>query len=147
MQSPFEELCEEVLHPLWTYWMFACHVPLVEAAFRCTPRGQRGHLSAPGRSSSVQVSVLQPSDQRRNQVWVSGGTPRGDCKFTPPEIEIAPVKMTSHPEYLVLWLRCTHPPTFLTKGQIIIQLIPAPVERGRQSPALQVNTVIAINEN
>ncbi|RMC18101.1 hypothetical protein DUI87_04980 [Hirundo rustica rustica] len=39
----------------------------------------------------------------------------GDCKYTPQEIEILPG---------VLWLRCTHPPTFLPKGQIIAQIIP-----------------------
>lgn len=70
-----------------------------------------------------------------------------DCKFTPPEIEIAPGKMTSDPEDFVLWLCCTHPPIFLAKGQIIAQLIPAPEERGRQDPGLQINTVIAINED
>lgn len=52
----------------------------------------------------------------------------GDCKFTPLEIEIAPGKMTSDPEYFVLWLHCMCPQIFLTKGQIIAQLIPAPEE-------------------
>ncbi|RMC20374.1 hypothetical protein DUI87_01223 [Hirundo rustica rustica] len=49
----------------------------------------------------------------------------GDCKYTPQEIEILPGILTNNPENLVLWLRCTHPPTFLPKGQIIAQIIPA----------------------
>ncbi|RMC15937.1 hypothetical protein DUI87_08143 [Hirundo rustica rustica] len=48
-----------------------------------------------------------------------------DCKYTPQEIEILPGILTNNPENLVLWLRCTHPPTFLPKGQIIAQIIPA----------------------
>ncbi|RMC20962.1 hypothetical protein DUI87_01816 [Hirundo rustica rustica] len=47
----------------------------------------------------------------------------GDCKYTPQEIEILPGILTNNPESLVLWLRCTHPPTFLPKGQIIAQII------------------------
>ncbi|RMB93964.1 hypothetical protein DUI87_29549 [Hirundo rustica rustica] len=49
----------------------------------------------------------------------------GDCKYTPQEIEILPGILTNNPESLVLWLGCTHPPTFLPKGQIIAQIIPA----------------------
>ncbi|RMB93717.1 hypothetical protein DUI87_29948 [Hirundo rustica rustica] len=49
----------------------------------------------------------------------------GDCKYTPQEIEILPGILTNNPENLVLWLRCTHPLTFLPKGQIITQIIPA----------------------
>ncbi|TRZ19341.1 hypothetical protein HGM15179_007758 [Zosterops borbonicus] len=45
----------------------------------------------------------------------------GDSKYTPPEIEIAPGKITSDPERFILWLRCTHPPIFLTTGQIVAQ--------------------------
>ncbi|RMC19652.1 hypothetical protein DUI87_03213 [Hirundo rustica rustica] len=47
----------------------------------------------------------------------------GDCKYTPQEIEILPGIFVNNPENLVLWLRCTHPPTFLPKGQIITQII------------------------
>ncbi|RMC22191.1 hypothetical protein DUI87_03065 [Hirundo rustica rustica] len=47
----------------------------------------------------------------------------GDCKYTPQEIEILPGILTNNPESLVLWLRCTHPPTFLPKGQVIAQII------------------------
>ncbi|RMC21556.1 hypothetical protein DUI87_02422 [Hirundo rustica rustica] len=49
----------------------------------------------------------------------------GDCKYNPQEIEILPGILTNNPGNLVLWLRCTHPPTFLPKGQIIAQIIPA----------------------
>ncbi|RMC21363.1 hypothetical protein DUI87_02225 [Hirundo rustica rustica] len=49
----------------------------------------------------------------------------GDCKYTPQEIEILPGILVNNPENLVLWLHCTHPPTFLPKGQIIAQIIPA----------------------
>lgn len=69
----------------------------------------------------------------------------GDCKFTLPEMEIAPGKMTSDPEHLVLWLRCTHPPTYLDKGQVVAQLIPTPKEQETQG--LQVNAVISIDKN
>ncbi|RMC19870.1 hypothetical protein DUI87_03436 [Hirundo rustica rustica] len=48
----------------------------------------------------------------------------GDCKYTPQEIEILPGILVNNPGDLVLWLRCTHPPTFLTSGQIIAQIIP-----------------------
>ncbi|RMC19845.1 hypothetical protein DUI87_03410 [Hirundo rustica rustica] len=48
----------------------------------------------------------------------------GDCKYTPQEIEILPGVLVNDPGKLVLWLRCTHPPTFLPKGQIITQIIP-----------------------
>ncbi|RMC20508.1 hypothetical protein DUI87_01359 [Hirundo rustica rustica] len=48
----------------------------------------------------------------------------GDCKYTPQEIEILPGILVNNPENLVLWLRCTHPPTFLPKGQIVAQIIP-----------------------
>ncbi|RMC15213.1 hypothetical protein DUI87_07397 [Hirundo rustica rustica] len=47
----------------------------------------------------------------------------GDCKYTPQEIEILPGILVNNPENLVLWLRCTHPPTFLPKGQVIAQII------------------------
>ncbi|RMC20034.1 hypothetical protein DUI87_00880 [Hirundo rustica rustica] len=47
----------------------------------------------------------------------------GDCKYTPQEIEILPGILTNNPENLVLWLRCTHPPTFLPKGQVIAHII------------------------
>ncbi|RMC09647.1 hypothetical protein DUI87_13433 [Hirundo rustica rustica] len=47
----------------------------------------------------------------------------GDCKYTPQEIEILPGILVNNPGNLVLWLRCTHPPTFLPKGQIIAQII------------------------
>ncbi|RMC04249.1 hypothetical protein DUI87_19068 [Hirundo rustica rustica] len=47
----------------------------------------------------------------------------GDCKYTPQEIEILPGILVNNPENLVLWLRCTHPPTFLPKGQVIAQVI------------------------
>ncbi|RMC18971.1 hypothetical protein DUI87_03570 [Hirundo rustica rustica] len=48
----------------------------------------------------------------------------GDCKYTPQEIEILPGILVNNPGDLVLWLRCTHPPTFLPSGQIIPQIIP-----------------------
>ncbi|RMC09851.1 hypothetical protein DUI87_13638 [Hirundo rustica rustica] len=48
----------------------------------------------------------------------------GDCKYTPQEIEILPGVLVNDPGKLILWLRCTHPPTFLPKGQIIAQIIP-----------------------
>ncbi|RMC16698.1 hypothetical protein DUI87_06638 [Hirundo rustica rustica] len=48
----------------------------------------------------------------------------GDCKHTPQEIEILPATLVNNPESLVLWLRCTHPPTYLPKGQITSQMIP-----------------------
>ncbi|RMC20686.1 hypothetical protein DUI87_01538 [Hirundo rustica rustica] len=49
----------------------------------------------------------------------------GDCKHTPKEIEILPGTLDNNPKRFVLWLRCTHPPTFLPKGQIVAQIIPA----------------------
>ncbi|RMB92626.1 hypothetical protein DUI87_30935 [Hirundo rustica rustica] len=49
----------------------------------------------------------------------------GDCKHTPQEIEILPGTLDNNPGRFVLWLRCTHPPTFLPKGQIVAQIIPA----------------------
>ncbi|RMC14824.1 hypothetical protein DUI87_07000 [Hirundo rustica rustica] len=48
----------------------------------------------------------------------------GDCKYTPQEVEILPGVLVNDPGNLVLWLRCTRPPTFLPKGQIIAQNIP-----------------------
>ncbi|RMC14794.1 hypothetical protein DUI87_06970 [Hirundo rustica rustica] len=48
----------------------------------------------------------------------------GDCKYTPQDIEILPGILVNNPGDLVLWLRCTHPPTFLPKEQIITQIIP-----------------------
>ncbi|RMC18006.1 hypothetical protein DUI87_04882 [Hirundo rustica rustica] len=42
----------------------------------------------------------------------------GDCKYTPQEVEILPGVLVNNPGDLVLWLRCTHPPTFIPKGQI-----------------------------
>ncbi|RMC01262.1 hypothetical protein DUI87_22211 [Hirundo rustica rustica] len=48
----------------------------------------------------------------------------GDCKHTPQEIEILPGMLVNNPGRFVLWLRCTHPPTYLSKGQIIAQIIP-----------------------
>ncbi|TRZ15517.1 hypothetical protein HGM15179_011588 [Zosterops borbonicus] len=71
----------------------------------------------------------------------------GDCKYTPPETEIAPEKMASDPEWFVLWLHFTRPPIFLAKGQIIAQLIPTPKERETNNTNPQVNTVITIMEN
>ncbi|RMB93654.1 hypothetical protein DUI87_29881 [Hirundo rustica rustica] len=49
----------------------------------------------------------------------------GDCKHTPQEIEILPGTLDNNPGRFVLWLHCTHPPTFLPKGQIVAQIIPA----------------------
>ncbi|RMC21272.1 hypothetical protein DUI87_02133 [Hirundo rustica rustica] len=48
----------------------------------------------------------------------------GDCKHTPKEIEILPGTLDNNPGKFVLRLRCTHPPTFLPKGQIVAQIIP-----------------------
>ncbi|RMC21040.1 hypothetical protein DUI87_01896 [Hirundo rustica rustica] len=48
----------------------------------------------------------------------------GDCKHTPKEIEILPGTVDNNPGKFVLWLRCTHPPTFLPKGKIVAQIIP-----------------------
>ncbi|RMC10219.1 hypothetical protein DUI87_13020 [Hirundo rustica rustica] len=48
----------------------------------------------------------------------------GDCKYILQEIEILPGILVNNPGDLVLWLRCTHPPTFLPSGQIIAQIIP-----------------------
>ncbi|RMB93599.1 hypothetical protein DUI87_30298 [Hirundo rustica rustica] len=48
----------------------------------------------------------------------------GDYKHTPQEIEILLGMLVNNPGRLVLWLRCTHPPTYLPKGQIIAQIIP-----------------------
>ncbi|RMC14987.1 hypothetical protein DUI87_07166 [Hirundo rustica rustica] len=48
----------------------------------------------------------------------------GDCKYTPQEVEILPGVLVNDPGDLVLWLRCTHPPTFIPKGQVIAQIIP-----------------------
>ncbi|RMC20850.1 hypothetical protein DUI87_01703 [Hirundo rustica rustica] len=48
----------------------------------------------------------------------------GDCKHTPKEIEILPGTLDNNPGKFILWLRCTHPPTFLPKGQIVAQIIP-----------------------
>ncbi|RMC22113.1 hypothetical protein DUI87_02986 [Hirundo rustica rustica] len=48
----------------------------------------------------------------------------GDCKHTPKEIEILPGTFDNNPGKFVLWLRCTHPPTFLPKGKIVAQIIP-----------------------
>ncbi|RMC20738.1 hypothetical protein DUI87_01590 [Hirundo rustica rustica] len=48
----------------------------------------------------------------------------GDCKHTPKEIEILPGTFDNNPGKFVLWLRCTHPPTFLPKGQTVAQIIP-----------------------
>ncbi|RMC14233.1 hypothetical protein DUI87_09324 [Hirundo rustica rustica] len=48
----------------------------------------------------------------------------GDCKHTPKEIEILPGTFDNNPGKFVLWLRCTHPPTFLPKGKTVAQIIP-----------------------
>ncbi|RMB93693.1 hypothetical protein DUI87_29923 [Hirundo rustica rustica] len=48
----------------------------------------------------------------------------GDCKYTPQEVEILPGVLVNNPGDLVLWLRCTYPPTFIPKGQVIAQIIP-----------------------
>ncbi|RMC21906.1 hypothetical protein DUI87_02777 [Hirundo rustica rustica] len=48
----------------------------------------------------------------------------GDCKHTPKEIEILPGTLDNNPGKFVHWLRCTHPPTFLPKGQTVAQIIP-----------------------
>ncbi|TRZ17283.1 hypothetical protein HGM15179_009816 [Zosterops borbonicus] len=53
----------------------------------------------------------------------------GDCKHTPPEIEIVPQTTPSDPEWFELWLRCTNPPIYLSQGQIIAQAIPLLPER------------------
>ncbi|RMC04520.1 hypothetical protein DUI87_18966 [Hirundo rustica rustica] len=49
----------------------------------------------------------------------------GVCKHTPQEIEILPGTLDNAPGRFILWLRCTHPPTFIPKGQIVAQIIPA----------------------
>ncbi|RMB99572.1 hypothetical protein DUI87_23825 [Hirundo rustica rustica] len=48
----------------------------------------------------------------------------GDCKYTPQEIEVLPGVLVNDPGNLVLWLRFSHPPTFLPRGQILAQIIP-----------------------
>ncbi|RMC20011.1 hypothetical protein DUI87_00857 [Hirundo rustica rustica] len=48
----------------------------------------------------------------------------GDYKYAPQEVEILPGVLVNDPGNLVLWLRCTHPPTFIPKGQVIAQIIP-----------------------
>ncbi|RMC13062.1 hypothetical protein DUI87_10592 [Hirundo rustica rustica] len=48
----------------------------------------------------------------------------GDCKHTPQEIEILPETLVNNPGRIALWLRCTHPPTYLPKNQIVAQIIP-----------------------
>ncbi|RMB99747.1 hypothetical protein DUI87_23749 [Hirundo rustica rustica] len=48
----------------------------------------------------------------------------GDCKHAPKEIEILPGTLDNNPGKFVLWLRCTHPPTFLPKRQTVAQIIP-----------------------
>ncbi|RMC20833.1 hypothetical protein DUI87_01686 [Hirundo rustica rustica] len=48
----------------------------------------------------------------------------GDCKHTPKEIKILPGTLDNNPGKFILWQRCTHPPTFLPKGQIVAQIIP-----------------------
>ncbi|RMC12127.1 hypothetical protein DUI87_11262 [Hirundo rustica rustica] len=48
----------------------------------------------------------------------------GDCKYTPCEVEVLPGTLTTDSGDFVLWLHCTHPPTFLPKGQIVTQAIP-----------------------
>ncbi|RMB92383.1 hypothetical protein DUI87_31258 [Hirundo rustica rustica] len=48
----------------------------------------------------------------------------GDCKHTPKEIEILPGTLDNNPGKFILWLHCTHPPTFLPKGQTVAQIIP-----------------------
>ncbi|RMC03807.1 hypothetical protein DUI87_19560 [Hirundo rustica rustica] len=48
----------------------------------------------------------------------------GDCKYTPQEVKILPGVLVNNPGNPVLWLRCTHPPTFIPKGQVIAQIIP-----------------------
>ncbi|RMC10069.1 hypothetical protein DUI87_12867 [Hirundo rustica rustica] len=48
----------------------------------------------------------------------------GDCKHTPQEIEILPGTLVNNPGRIALWLRCTHPPTYLPKNQIVDQIIP-----------------------
>ncbi|RMC16782.1 hypothetical protein DUI87_06376 [Hirundo rustica rustica] len=79
---------------------------------------------------------LHPKDDNWNFVSVDnseqGTWPRvkgklivvGDCKHTPKEIEILPGTLDNNPGKFVLWLRCTHPPTFLPKGQTVAQIIP-----------------------
>ncbi|RMC14219.1 hypothetical protein DUI87_09310 [Hirundo rustica rustica] len=48
----------------------------------------------------------------------------GDCKHTPQEIKILPAMLVNNPGSLILWLCCTHPPTYLPKEQVITQIIP-----------------------
>ncbi|RMC04464.1 hypothetical protein DUI87_18908 [Hirundo rustica rustica] len=48
----------------------------------------------------------------------------GDCKHTPQEIEILLGTLVNNPGRIALWLRCTHPPTYLPKNQIVAQIIP-----------------------
>lgn len=54
--------------------------------------------------------------------------------------------ITSNPECFVLWLHCLNPTTFLPKGQILAQVIPAP-----DSPETEgvppVNAVKVIRED
>ncbi|RMC04325.1 hypothetical protein DUI87_19144 [Hirundo rustica rustica] len=48
----------------------------------------------------------------------------GDCKYTPREVEVLLGTLTTNPGDFILWLCCTHSPTFLPKGQIVAQAIP-----------------------
>ncbi|RMC13221.1 hypothetical protein DUI87_10755 [Hirundo rustica rustica] len=69
----------------------------------------------------------------------------GDCKHTPQEIEILPGTLVNNPGRIALWLRCTHPPTYLPKGQIVAQIIPTLGSRkGSETP--NVCPVQAITE-
>ncbi|TRZ12334.1 hypothetical protein HGM15179_014754 [Zosterops borbonicus] len=73
----------------------------------------------------------------------------GNCKYTTSEIDIAPGKITSDPERFILWLHCTRPPTFLNKGQIIAQVIPAPepVDLTSEESGPRVHSVRVIGKN
>lgn len=112
-------------------------------------------LYEPFRLSPTEPLLLSDGNWHKASVSPEQGTwPRidgkciviGDCKYTPQEIKVMPVLLTSDPGCLVLWLYCLHPPTFLPKGRIITQVIPLP-DSPETTGVPTVNTARAIGED